>query len=263
MKSGTTSLYRYLRAHPDVFMSRYKEITFFSNNWERGQSWYESFFESAGHEKAIGEASPQYTMYPHVPHVPERIASMIPRTRIVYVVRDPIERMRSHYAHMVASGQEHRPIGVALIEDPLYSDLSSYWLQLTRFLDYFAKDQILVVRSEWMLNDRHTTMRNVFDFLGVDPAIGTEALAETHHQTSDRRRLHPAVHYLRQVRGVSSLVDLLPRSTRDTLKRFLLYRPYRRGLAEDSLRIDPVVKATLVERLAEDSRDLAVFLGEG
>lgn len=243
-------------------MSRYKEITFFSNNWERGPSWYESFFESAGHEKAIGEASPQYTMYPHVPHVPKRIASLIPRTRIVYVVRDPIERMRSHYAHMVASGQEHRPIGVALIEDPLYSDLSSYWLQLTRFLDYFAKDQILVVRSERMLNDRQATMRSVLDFLGVDPAMGTEALAETYHRTSDRRRSHPAVDSLRHARGLSSLVDLLPRSTRDRLKRHLLYRPYRRGLAEDSLRIDPVVKATLVERLAEDSRDLAVFLGE-
>src|SRR5207244_11766706 len=78
MKSGTTSLYRYLQAHPDVYMSEEKELNYFTGgqNWERGVSWYEAQFEKAGSARAIGEASTNYTNYPQIAAVPERIARL-------------------------------------------------------------------------------------------------------------------------------------------------------------------------------------------
>src|SRR5204863_2222453 len=74
-KSGTTSLYRYLQMHPDVFMPRNKEPDFFvaERNWPMGLDWYEAHFAAARDAIAIGEASTTYTMYPHYAGVPERV----------------------------------------------------------------------------------------------------------------------------------------------------------------------------------------------
>src|SRR5207244_8421308 len=75
MKSGTTSLYRYLQAHPDVFMSEQKELNYFTQganqNWEKGLAWYQAQFEQAGKARAVGEASTNYTKYPQFQGVPE------------------------------------------------------------------------------------------------------------------------------------------------------------------------------------------------
>jgi hypothetical protein len=62
-KAGTTSLYRYLRDHPEVFMAQSKELKFFSSKsrWRLGQSWYARQFEAAANAVAVGEASPSYT----------------------------------------------------------------------------------------------------------------------------------------------------------------------------------------------------------
>ena len=71
-KAGTTSLYHYLRAHPQIYMSERKELNFFieKDGWEKGQEWYEKQFERAGDAVAIGEASPNHSKYPLFPGVP-------------------------------------------------------------------------------------------------------------------------------------------------------------------------------------------------
>ena len=111
MKAGTTSLYHYLHAHPQVFMPSIKELDFFvaGGNWGRGLHWYQKQFAGAGPGAvAVGEASTMYTKYPSVDGVPERIAAHLPEVRLVYVVRDPIDRIRSHYRHRVAVGTGDR-----------------------------------------------------------------------------------------------------------------------------------------------------------
>ena len=80
MKAGTTSLYHYLRDHPQVFMPDTKEVNFFNplRNWRHGVSWYEEQFRAAPAEAlAVGEASTSYTKYPWVKDVPERITSVL------------------------------------------------------------------------------------------------------------------------------------------------------------------------------------------
>src|SRR5690242_1505303 len=99
-KTGSTSLHRYLEAHPEVFMSEQKELRFFieQRNWNRGLAWYERHFRNAAGAKAVGEASPGYALYPLYQGVPERIASVLgTRCRFLYVVRNPVDRIRSHY----------------------------------------------------------------------------------------------------------------------------------------------------------------------
>jgi hypothetical protein len=93
MKAGTTSLYHYLREHPQIFMPKAKELDFFAveTTWRRGIDWYaEQFAGAGGDEIARGEASTAYSKYPHYPNVPERIARAIPGCQLIYVVRLPL-----------------------------------------------------------------------------------------------------------------------------------------------------------------------------
>src|SRR5919108_5987197 len=98
-KCGTSALHHYLGLHPDIFMSHEKELNFFMQrkNWDKGRAWYESMFPC--NATVRGEASPGYTDYPTEPRVAERMHSLIPDAKLIYIVRHPIERMISQYVH--------------------------------------------------------------------------------------------------------------------------------------------------------------------
>ena len=99
-KSGTTSLHRHLEEHPEIMMSTPKELRFFledwnwqGGSWQRGIEWYESKFDSSAPIR--GESTPAYTTYPFVRDVPEKMARVIPSAKLLYIVRDPMERIVS------------------------------------------------------------------------------------------------------------------------------------------------------------------------
>jgi hypothetical protein len=192
MKAGTTSLYEYLRAHPSVFMPREKEPEFFSEpeRWSRGLDWYSSLFAPGTHHPVRGEASTGYTRHPRFPETPARIASTLPDVKLLYLVRDPIGRMLSHYRHSVLLGREHRGVDDALRGGGGYLDTSRYALQLRRYLDHFPASQILVVFSEDLRSARLSTLRRIVAFVGADPSlIGPHPTVE--HHVSERRLLVP------------------------------------------------------------------------
>ncbi|MBW1859762.1 MAG: sulfotransferase domain-containing protein, partial [Deltaproteobacteria bacterium] len=114
LKCGTTSLHYYLGLHPEISMSREKELYFFVKecNWNKGIDWYRSNF--SGESKIHGESTPIYTAYPVYVGVAERMHGVVPGTKLIYVVRDPIDRLVSHYVHACEMGREDRGIEGAL-----------------------------------------------------------------------------------------------------------------------------------------------------
>ncbi len=126
MKGGTTSLHRYLGSHSEVCISRRKETDYFlgRREYQRGLSWYSSQFNR--HATALGEASPNYTKRHLWAGVPERIAQTLPEVRLIYVVRDPIERIVSHYVHNYAHGREKRRFSKAVTSGSNYVKTSMY-----------------------------------------------------------------------------------------------------------------------------------------
>ena len=188
MKCGTTSLHSYLDAHPDVGMSRPKELNFFfgpdraedgadrsddgdtwaRGNWRRGVAWYAAHFDPACAVR--GEASPGYTSPSH-PDAAARMAAVIPSARLLYAVRDPVRRALSQYGHHRRQGTEIRGVGEALL-DPAsqYVARSRYFERLAPFLATGAFDgRITVLVQEELQADPRTTMRRLFRELGVDP----------------------------------------------------------------------------------------------
>jgi hypothetical protein len=191
MKGGTTSLFRYLGAHPEIGVASHKEIEFFSDdtNWGRGVDWYREHFRGLGVPDAIGECSTGYTKYPSHPCAAERIAITLRDPALVYVVRDPIERIRSHYEHSQIRAGEHRPIEEVVLTDPEYLDISRYALQLNQYLPHFDSDRILLVDSQDLRDRRRETMHTIFSFLEVEPNWWDDALVVEHYQTAERREL--------------------------------------------------------------------------
>src|SRR4051794_5648348 len=161
MKAGTTSMYHYLRAHPQVYMPTFKAPEFFAGKAlsSRGVDWYRRQFADVGPGAvAIGEASNVYTKYPHYSGVPARIAELIPDVRLLYIVRDPVARIRSHYQTRAVEGSEKLPLGEAVASNSISLDYSRYAMQIEQYLEHFSREQLLVTTAEALRNDRDSVM---------------------------------------------------------------------------------------------------------
>ena len=169
-KAGSTSVYDYLRDHPQVFMHRKKELRYFTAeyNLKRGPDWYRAQFEGAGEERAVGEASNAYSRHPVFSGVPERIAALLPDVRLVYLVREPFARLESHYRWRLSTGYEWRPPAEAIAADRSYVAASLYGLQLAEYRRHFAADQILVLRCEALFADPEPQLARLAAHLSVE-----------------------------------------------------------------------------------------------
>jgi len=187
-RCGTTSLHHYLGEHPEIFMAEKKELMFFVRelNWRRGPAWYERQFPRDAPVR--GETSPQYTLYPRYEGVPERMAELVPDTRLIYLVRDPFERLFSQYALSHAFGHDSRSLDEALVSEDrsLYVDAGSYATQLERFLERFPRERILVLDADDLQRRRQELLQTIFAFLGVDPDFESPAFDSIHNVAPER-----------------------------------------------------------------------------
>jgi hypothetical protein len=197
-RGGTTSLYKYLVRHPQHAHALTKELRFFDLNYDRGVRWYRSRFPSIpyraltkwvrGSDLVVGEASPDYLFHPHVP---SRVAQILPDARFVVVLRNPVDRAHSHYWHQVKRGHETLSFGEAvdreaerlqgelekMMEDPTYVSYERhhhsylarglYVEQLRRWTEFFPRDRFLIERSEDLFADPGAVCRRVLAFLGL------------------------------------------------------------------------------------------------
>jgi len=267
MKGGTTSLHHYLRQHPDVYMPERKELKFFVDryagdapvkflgpcNWGLGLEWYRQWFRDAEDARAVGEASPNYTKWPDYPDVPERIAATIPDARLIYIVRHPIDRMRSHYLHDVAKGRQPLPIDRALLEDTRYLHASRYATQIQRYLEWFDADQLLVITSDDLRHHRERTVARALRFIGVDDSLMPENL-DVEAWVTGSRRVQTGVTW--RVRRLG-IVPHLPAAVRAAGKRALTRR------APDAVEPSPEVRARLADALSDEVTRLRPYLGPG
>lgn len=259
MKSGTTSLHRYLSTHPEIFMSRLKELDFFAEelNWTKGRGWYEAQFEEAGGARIRGESSTSYTKYPQYQGVPARAAALVPDAQLVYIVRDPIQRMKSHYFHELSKGRERDPFHSALLTNPKYIQVSMYANQIEQYLDHFSREQLLVITAEDLRDRREHTLRLVCNFLRVDETWSAPVTQRTFNTTQDRVAMRRVEVLARRLPGWSSVMQRLPLGLKRNVRRFTT-RPIAAEAA--AARIDPSLEAELRDRLRDDVARLRTFM---
>ena len=261
-KCGTSALHYYLSFHPEISMSRPKELNFFikERNWPAGQEWYEDHFEPG--VTVTGEASPNYTAHPHFRGVPRRMHSLVPDAKLIYMVRDPVDRIVSQYVHNYTKRRPRSGLGgrgervkrgkglaeTVLERGTTYIPRSSYYTQIQRFLEFYSESSILVLaqndlRSE---DERLPTLRRVFRFLGVDESFQHKKFSQLRHQTEMKQR--------KTQMGV--LGEKLPQAVWTRLEtRVKTVEPVERPQVSDKLRRE------LTARLKDDIDSFREFTG--
>ena len=191
MKAATTSLYTYLKQHPDVFMTKIKEPMFF-NNYKQNNDYkvigrksirnidfqgYLNMFSQVRDEIAIGEASPSYIYNSHAPYL---IKENFPEIKLIAILRHPTDRAYSNFLHARRSGKEPESNfeeAIKLEEErmqsnwsPLYHYINKgyYSVQLDRYLSNFPKENIRIYLFEDLTQNTNKTLNDIFGFLGVN-----------------------------------------------------------------------------------------------
>lgn len=169
-KCATTWVYEVLAEHPQIGVSRPKELDFFSLHYARGLSWYESHFDHAAcaGRKARGEISPSYF---HTPDVERRIKAYAPDSRLILCLRDPVQRVLSNHAHEVRIGgvdEKHLSLDACLERKPEYIEQGRYATHLKRWLRCFPLEQIFVILYDDIASSPEAVVRDLYAFLDVD-----------------------------------------------------------------------------------------------
>jgi len=180
-KTGSTWLFGNLRCHPDLFMPPEKELKYFCLRWpDHDLNWYLAHFRE-GVAKIKGEASPSYATLPE--SAIETLSLLVPKVRLVFLMRDPVSRAWSHVKHFY----RHRMGGFSSFLGPIDSITDAEWLAhaahpwiatfddylgcLRRWLRYFPKDQLLVDFYESIADSPQELLARIFEHLGVSPRV--------------------------------------------------------------------------------------------
>jgi hypothetical protein len=187
-KSATTAFYSLLTKHPNVEPAAMKELHFFDrpDRFDDGVEWYRRCFPlpqyKNGRRSITGEKTPYYLFHPHVP---KRMAEVVPFVRLIVLLRNPVDRAYSHYHHhisiiekgrwseetlnlRVSGRKEPRTFEEAIVQqNSTYLPRGIYVDQLLRWSEYFSKEQTLVLKSENFFEHTTETMRLVQDFLDL------------------------------------------------------------------------------------------------
>jgi hypothetical protein len=215
-KAGTTSIYAYLSEHPQVFFPTVKEPHFFTKvrpapelrflieAISKRSAYLRLYACATGHD-IIGDASPSYLWHPEVP---QRIRAEIPQAKIAIILRDPVERAYSHYLMDYREGAQSRSFYEALLDDMnrpekgwgvsyLYYELGLYAAQVQRYFEAFKPEQVKVLMFEDFRRDPRAVLRELTDFLGLDP----EPLAEIDTSRKYNSYAAPRNQVLRRIAG--------------------------------------------------------------
>lgn len=257
MKCGTSTLHEQLALRPSFFMSRPKEPNFFSDEPEfaRGLDWYKSLFAGASESQLCGESSTHYTKLPTHPHAAERMWAVLPKARLVYVMRDPVERLVSQYLHEWSTRDVLGSLEEALERHERFVAYSCYARQLEPYLARFGASHILPVFFERMVAEPEAELARVCRFLGdpsSEPATWHEERGRQ-NVSSERMRASPLRDALLRVPALRWLKDRLPSGARERIKR--LWRYEGRPDLSDELR------ARVEAKLDADLAHLGEWLG--
>jgi hypothetical protein len=269
-KAATTSLYAFLAAHPDVFMSQNKEPHYFSTlsisrrearflTVVRDLHEYEALFANAGTASLRGEAS---TSYLADPDAPGRISTYSPRSFVIAVLREPVDRAYSHYLYNFREGTERRSFLEAIEsarQDPAserwpanYVSAGLYAAGIERYRRLFA-GKVLVVFFEDLKRDPAGTGERVCRFLGLctDGVAGRRIPRENAY---GRPRAGPSGLLLRSIEMRLAARMVVPRRLRPAFRRLLIAPGKREPL-------DPRLVELLADLYEPDVRRLEQSLG--
>jgi hypothetical protein len=209
-KGGTTSLWQYLREHPQLCMPESKEAALFTANPDPAKlpAYMQALFAGADPDALLGKVTPDYMVGAPgcgVETVAGRIASALPEVKLIALLRDPIERAISSYTMAVRRGQEKRSVNAALRElldaDELaharaqpsptnsYIVAGEYGRMLSAYRDHFPADQLLVTYTDDLADEPAVVLDDVLEYLGLPTGFRPNGLGARHFRGGAKKLL--------------------------------------------------------------------------
>jgi len=262
-KGATTWLANCLGQHPDVFMVEIKEIHFFHRHFEKGLKWYESHFNDWSGQTAVGEATPGYVYFPEVPG---RIkATLGDEIKFIVSLRHPVDRAYSEFWMHLSRGripadtdfrtffQQGDRFGMR--------GRGHYFAQLSRYLEYFPRENMLVLIYEEIKRDGQKAVGGCLEFLGVDSQFVPDALRTKANKAIDVSVFHHQVWGLRWVieslpQGIERPLVSVGRRVFERLPKRKSYEPLAKDLRQELLS-DFMPDIRRLEHLLD--RDLSIW----
>jgi hypothetical protein len=181
-------------------MSSPKETNFFIRGSDRDLDWYRQCF--SGEARAYGETSTNYAKHPGFEGVPEQMHGILPDIRLLYLVRDPVERAISHYVHNWVNRRESDLVEEALCppEESWYVNVSRYYYQISQYLGHYSPEDIRIVESERLREERMEVLSEIFEFIGVNPSPNVESqeFQIEHHKSDEKQKPTGAAYFLKR-----------------------------------------------------------------
>jgi Sulfotransferase family len=257
MKSATTTLHEQLARQPGIFMCHPKEPNFFSGdeNYARGWAWYGSLFRPAGMADLRGESSTHYTKLPTYPRTIDRMVRDLPRLKLIYVMRHPIDRLISQYVHEVTVGRISEGLREAVGQYPELIDYSRYGMQLQPFLDAYGFGAVLPVFFPRLVTHSQAELERIGRFLGHEGPLRWDEGLEPLNQGRARLRPSPVREVLVQAPVLTTIRQrVVPRRLSESLKELWRARV-------EPPRLAPSLRARLREVFDADLAQLGAWLG--
>ncbi|MFB6347302.1 MAG: sulfotransferase domain-containing protein [bacterium] len=266
-KSGSTSLWHYLKEHPEICMAEQKEPLFFSRvtgqmdggklvptrsgRYDKGIEWYKSLFDHCSNATALGEA----TAYLYLEDAPELINKHIPNVKFVFLMRDPVDRAYSHYWQAVKGGRKLPDTFEELVRQDhpyfqAFRHVSSYAQHLKRYYEVFEEEQIKIIFLQDLKEKPRELLREVQAFVGVDPDFVPESLGKRFNKSAVAR----SAKFQRLIRRMrhTSLKQFMPNWLRKSLS-FLARRISALNKKEiDYGPMDTEIRKSLIDGFMED-----------
>jgi len=256
-KAGTSSMMVYLSEHPEIFIPL-EEMHYFDidKNYKKGMKWYEKKFKKWNGEKAVGEKSP---LYIYVENVPARIAKVLPNVKLIFMLRNPVDRAWSDYWANVRKGRDSLIFQEGLANEEIrikkgfkekriysYKNRGKYVIQIKNFAKYFPKSQMHFVITEQLKNNPKQVLREIYKFLGVDENFILPILYKKSYNIGKIPRS----------KMFAYLIYNTPINKIDILRRVLNYI----NTKENPYRMDPESRDYLNNYFEKSNKELAEYL---
>jgi hypothetical protein len=284
-KAGTTALHSALAAHPQLFMSSVKEPRFFLGSgkpppgrggpgdaqtyqeyvWRRAD--YEALFAAAPAGALCGESSPFYL---HDLDAQRRIRALIPQAKLIAVLRDPVDRAHSNWAHLWSAGlepyadfleacdQEEQRVADGWAPFWQYAGLGRYGEQLEHLYGLFPRGQVLLLRYRDLRDDPVTTLDTICEFLGVETGQLEKVPSENVRPHVPPSTVNTGLQAV--LRGGAAVGHVFPLGVRKVAREPLLALLRRGGTRRP--KITPEQRARLTKVFADDVPLLERLTGE-
>ena len=234
--------------------------------------WYAKIYEGASPTQLLIDGSTGYTRYPEVPNTVERLYAHAPDAKLIYLMRDPVERAYSHYIHRWTKELHwNEPFRVPFEEhiktDTMCINSSDYRLQIEQYLKRYHEDSLLCLFSHELKADREKVLRRVCEFLGMEYSPDFFPTPEGRDNDSagflESRVRDQIVGRLKSIPFMSTASKIVPGSLRESVYRMIRRSSLSKN-AEASFAPPPMLphtRSALIERFRDSNRWVESFTG--